>query len=97
MMELNNLINTINYKGLQKKTIIKDANLEQFVVCLEKGAEMPKHITPITAQLLVLEGTVTYCIDGDEIILSKHQHFTIPKDEIHWVVAKENSKFIVTR
>jgi mannose-6-phosphate isomerase-like protein (cupin superfamily) len=47
--------------------------------------------------LIVLEGDIVFHMKDEVFHLKKQQHFTFPKDVLHWVMANENSKFLIVR
>jgi len=97
MYKINNTINSIEYKGLKAGKLL-DINAKEILsISLEKGTVLPKHASPTDANLLVLEGTISFFIKGIKYNLLKHQIFNFPKDEEHWVEANENSKFLIIR
>jgi len=92
----NSIVNQ-NYDGLKIKQLTKNDNLEVLCVSLEKGTMFPKHESHVDAQLIVLEGHITFYIENHPIVLKTHQQFKFPKDTAHWVEAYSNSKFLIIR
>ncbi|HMB61703.1 MAG TPA: cupin domain-containing protein [Eudoraea sp.] len=88
---------SLNYNGLQTQKLVKTDKLEILSISLEKDATFPEHKSPKDAQLIVLEGAVEFYIGQRVYHLKKHQHFSFPKDKLHWVKANENSKFLIIR
>lgn len=97
MYELSNVIASLAFNGLQVKQLIKTSFLEILCVSLENGAIFPEHTSPRDAELIVLEGKLTFFISEQQFDLHKHQHFRFPKEVGHWVKAKANSKFLIIR
>ena len=97
MYNINDIINLTEYKGLKAGKLIDISAKEILSISLEKGTVFPKHTSPTDANLLVLEGAISFFINGLEYKLIKHQVFNFPKDEEHWVEANENSKFLIIR
>lgn len=97
MGQIINDINAIKYKGLQVSKLTAPDNIEVLHICLEKDTVFKKHISTKDAQLIVLEGRITFHINNEEIILDKHQIFNFAKQIEHWVEALENSKFLIVR
>jgi quercetin dioxygenase-like cupin family protein len=97
MYIINNKINEVEYKGMTTSKLV-DMDAKQILqISLEKNTIFPKHISPSDAQLLLLEGSVSFFINKNEYQISKHQVFSFPKNEEHWVKANENSKFLIIR
>lgn len=97
MYQINNTIKLQNYSGLQVSKVIKTEVLEILSICLEKGALFPEHTSPTDAQLIVIEGDISFHINDEVHQLTTQQHFNFPKETIHFVKANENSKFLIIR
>lgn len=97
MYKVNNHIKNETYSGLKIHMLSKSDVTEVLAISLEKGTIFPEHTSPRDAQLLVLEGAIDFHINKDKFSLNAHQHFNFPKEEKHWVAAKENSKFLIIR
>ncbi|MDC6390443.1 cupin domain-containing protein [Maribacter sp. PR1] len=97
MYEIGNQISGQKYDKLQVEIVVETGKFDILSISLEKDAVFPNHSSPKDAQLIVLEGTILFHIDGESYTLSKYQHFSFPKQTEHWVVAKENSKFLIIR
>ncbi|MBT8184841.1 MAG: hypothetical protein KJN76_08360, partial [Eudoraea sp.] len=82
---------------LQVKTLVSTAQLQVLCISLERRAIFPEHTSPRNAELIVLEGEITFFINEKQFNLTKHQHFSFPKEVSHWVEAIENSKFLIIR
>ncbi len=94
---INNKINETIYNEFQAGKILDIDAKEVLYISLEKGAIFPKHKSPRDANLLLLEGAVSFHINNTMYPITTNQIFNFPKDEEHWVEAIENSKFIVVR
>lgn len=97
MYQINTAISTQPFDKLKVEKLVKTNALEVLSISLEKGAIFPEHTSPTDAQLIVLEGAIDFNINGKIFNLKKHEHFDFPKEEKHWVVAKQNSKFLIIR
>lgn len=97
---MHTIIDTINlteYKGL-KISKLTDIDANQIMkVTMEKGAEFPKHASKTDVTLVVLEGRLDFFINEQKVALNKHQVFLFPKDEIHYINAIDNSKFLLIK
>lgn len=85
------------FDKLQIKKIVKTDALEILSISLEKGTTFPEHSSPRNAQLIVLEGNIIFHINEDSYQLKKQQNFNFPKATPHFVIANENSKFLIIR
>ena len=97
MYTVNKTIRKVSYKGLQAGKLLVIQAKEILHISLEKDALFPEHSSPSDANLLVLEGAIIFFINDKEYKLSKYDIFDFPKQEIHWVKAIENSKFLIIR
>lgn len=97
MYKTNNEIIDQNYDNLQVQIIVETPKYDILSISLEKDAIFPEHSSPTDAQLIVLEGDITFHIVGEPYHLKKHQRFDFPKRIEHWVKANENSKFLIIR
>lgn len=97
MYQINNTIKSQNYSGLQISKVIKTEILEILSISLEKEAIFPEHTSPTNAQLVVIEGDISFHINNEVHHLTTQQHFNFPKQVQHSVVANANSKFLIIR
>ncbi len=97
MYNVNNTISSQPFDKLQVQKIVKTDVLEILSISLEKNAVFPEHVSPTDAQLIVLEGDIVFHINDRPFRLKAQQHFSFPKEVLHWVKAKENSKFLIVR
>jgi quercetin dioxygenase-like cupin family protein len=94
---ISNQIADQSFDNLQLKKIVKTDALEILSISLEKGATFPEHTSPKDAQLIVLEGEIVFHINGTSYQLKTQQNFNFPKAIPHFVIANENSKFLIIR
>ena len=97
MYTINDVINLSEYDGLNAGKILDFNAKEALFISLEKDSVFPKHTSPTSAHLLVLEGTISFFINDETYILTKNQIFNFPEDKEHWVEASESSKFLIIR
>lgn len=97
MYHINTQINNQFCDKLQVQQLVRTKAYEVLSISMEKGITFPEHISPTDAQLIVLEGDIVFYIGGESLNLIKHEHFSFSKDVKHWVVANENSKFLIIR
>ncbi|NNE78374.1 MAG: cupin domain-containing protein [Pricia sp.] len=97
MYAINNTIKEQSFDQLQVQKLVKTDTLQILTISLEKDAVFHEHISPLDAQLVVLEGNIVFHIEGQSFQLTSQQHFSFPKDTVHWVKANENSKFLIVR
>lgn len=97
MYQINNQINSTEYKGLQVTKLSNEDEREVLFISLEKDKIFKKHISPGNARLIMLEGCIKFHINQNEYLLRKYQTFNFPKYEVHWVEAQKNSSFLIIR
>lgn len=97
MYETSNQIADQKYDKLQVRIVVETPRFDILSISLEKDAVFPKHSSPNDAQLVVLEGTITFYIDNESYPLTKYQCFSFPKHTEHWVKATLDSKFLIIR
>ncbi len=97
MFTINNSIKSQPFDNLKVQKLAKTESFEILSISLEKDTIFPEHTSLTDAQLIVLEGDITFNIKGEAFRLERQQHFSFPKEEKHWVEAHENSKFLIIR
>jgi quercetin dioxygenase-like cupin family protein len=97
MYAISDEIITQEYHNLQVKKLATTASMEILCITLEKDTLFPEHTSPRAAELVVLEGAIEFNINGKTYDLKTQQHFNFPQETAHWVLAKENSKFLIIR
>ncbi|MGB5818949.1 MAG: cupin domain-containing protein [Saonia sp.] len=97
MYTIDSTIRTQPFNQLNVQKLVKNDALEILSISLERDAIFPEHTSPKDAELIVLEGDLVFHIDGKPYALKRQQHFSFPKHTVHWVEAKENSKFLIVR
>jgi quercetin dioxygenase-like cupin family protein len=61
------------------------------VIAFKKGMVLKEHKTDISARLIVIKGEVIFKINGTEEVLKLYDEKIIPINELHSVVANEES------
>lgn len=97
MYEIGQQIKTQLIEGLQVRKPLKNEALEVLSITLEKGSVLPDHTSPRDATLIVLEGTLDFFINGKTFPLEHYEDFSFPKEEVHRVTAREDSRFLIIR
>ena len=97
MYTIKNTIKSQPFDKLKVEKVAKTDAFEILSISLEKGAIFPEHTSSTDAQLIVLEGDIFFHINGEVFHLTQQQHFSFPKEVVHWVAANENSKFLIAR
>jgi len=97
MYQTKNTIISTAYNGLTPVKLASKDACETILISLEKGHDFPEHISPRDTTLIVLDGDIDFMINDATHTIKKHQIFTFPANEKHWVRANENSKFLIIR
>jgi quercetin dioxygenase-like cupin family protein len=97
MYETNDQIADQKYDKLQVQIVVENPKFDILSVSLEKDAIFSNHSSPTDAQLIVLEGEITFHIDDESYHLTKYQCFGFPKQTEHWVQGRTDSKFLIIR
>ncbi|MEY8780420.1 cupin domain-containing protein [Allomuricauda sp. XS_ASV26] len=97
MIDIDNTIAQQPFNDLQIEQLVKNNTLEILSISLAKNAMFPKHVSPKDAHLIVLEGNINFHIQNQTVNLKEQQHFSFSKEVEHWVLAKEDAKFLIIR
>ncbi len=97
MYTIKDTIKSQPFDKLKVEKLAKTDVLEILSISLEKDSVFPEHTSPTDAQLVMLEGGIVFHTNGESYPLTKYQHFNFPKEEKHWVEAKQDSKFLIVR
>ncbi len=95
-MHKNTIIETV-VKKLNVSKIFNTDSTETLLISLEKGATFPTHTSPKDALLVVLEGSINFFINEQNILLESQQVHTFSKEVSHYVTANQNTKFLIIR
>lgn len=86
--------------SLKEKKITKQHEAESFdalTIELKKGHSIPTHDAPYTVLITVLEGCVTFNIEGEDRIMKPEQILQLDPKEAHSLEALEDSKILVLK
>ncbi|WP_418499394.1 cupin domain-containing protein [Flagellimonas sp.] len=97
MIGIDNTIAQQPFDDLQVEQLVNNPSMEILSVSLAKGALFPKHSSPKDVHLFVLEGSIDFFIENQMINLTTQQHFSFSKNVEHWVMANEDTKFLIIR
>ncbi len=79
-------------------TLLKGEHAKAFVVGLLKDQVLAKHKTANSALLIVLEGTITFKMKSQVMLLNKHDVYSIPVDVEHEVIGiEEKNSFMIIK
>tara|TARA_R110000868_G_scaffold388171_1_gene656970 strand:+ start:115 stop:408 length:294 start_codon:yes stop_codon:yes gene_type:complete len=97
MQTIIDTINLTEYKGLKISKLVNADASAIMKVTMEAGSDFLDHTSKTDVTLIVLEGKLSFMINGQNVELNKHQVFQFPKNETHSVNAIENSKFLLIK
>jgi len=92
-----NRITEAEVNGLQVSKLFESETTETLFITLEKGKIFPKHTSPKETLLVVIQGSINFHIDNKIIALKQHEIYSFLPAIEHYVIAKENSKFLIIR
>jgi quercetin dioxygenase-like cupin family protein len=73
------------------KALYKTDAFKVLAIGFKKGMVLKEHKASLPSKLIVMDGSVMYKYVNNEILLNKHDEYVIHADEIHAVVALEDS------
>jgi quercetin dioxygenase-like cupin family protein len=82
---------------IQKEQIYSNSQFESLIVSIEKGMEVSPQPAPANACLYVIEGKLTFDIEGSIHNVEKDDFFSFNKGQMHGLNAVEDSKFLISR
>ncbi|MCE2613961.1 cupin domain-containing protein [Flavobacteriaceae bacterium D16] len=97
MYEIGNQIKTQPFNGKNVRKLLKNDALEVLSITLETGSVLPEHTSPRDATLIVLEGALDFHIQEETYFLEYLEVFSFPKETLHWVEGKANTRFLIIR
>jgi len=77
------------------KVLMKNNLTRCIAIGLAENVELSDHKSPAPAQLLILKGSINYQSQSADVILNALDEFEIPQEEVHRVIAKEDSIFLL--
>tara|TARA_R110002020_G_scaffold135568_2_gene302751 strand:- start:7166 stop:7465 length:300 start_codon:yes stop_codon:yes gene_type:complete len=97
VIDIDNTIAEQPFEDLKVAQLAKTPSLEILSISLAKNAVFPKHSSPKDVHLVVLEGSMYFHIENQIITLTAKQHLRFSKETEHWVMATEDTKFLIIR
>lgn len=96
----NNIFNNVIFSTEKPSTfsVKKTEKIQQIAVALGKGAVLKKHTTPVPTNLIMMKGTITFKINGEDLIFTEGVTYEIPVKVEHEVVGNDaENLFILTK
>ncbi|MCT4604222.1 MAG: cupin domain-containing protein [Marinifilum sp.] len=94
---LKKLSNKIEVSKIRKEQIYSNSQFENLLVSVEKGMEVPPQPAPANASLYLIQGKLTFDIEGVIHIVEEDDFFSFEKGQMHGLKAEEDSKFLISR
>lgn len=94
-MKIDNVLNQIEYNQVQSKRLVTNGDQQVNMLSLEKGSEIPNHMSTKDATIIIVEGAMCFTIDRQEYELKAMDTFSFFTNDEHSVLATENVKFLI--
>ena len=92
-----NAINSLQFDGLKTNLLVNNETGKIILIYLEKGAVLAKHVSDTDASITILEGRITFEINGEIYNMQKGDLFDFKKNEVHELVGIENAKILLCK
>lgn len=96
-MLIKNAINQLNYDGLQTSLLVNNETGKIILISLEKDAVLASHVSDTDASIQIVEGEITFEINGEKYNLEKNDIFDFKKNEVHELTAIRDSKVLLCK
>ncbi len=81
--------------GVQRKTLLKDANCQYVLMSIASGTEIAEHASPRNATVHVIEGQGMLTLEDKEIVLEPGVFVFMPAATPHALKAMANLTFLL--
>ncbi len=78
------------------KPLVDNGTLRQIVFAMDKGQSMSEHRAPFVAVVQVLDGELSFGVDGETRRLAGNDWLVMPADKPHDLDAVEPTRFLLT-
>jgi len=96
-MKIENALAQIGYSKVQSKRLVTNGEQQVNILSIEKGSELPIHTSVKDATIVVLEGSMTFTVDGQDHQLKSMDTYSFGKSNQHSAIATENVKFLLVQ
>jgi quercetin dioxygenase-like cupin family protein len=79
------------------KALHKGEHFKVLVIAFTKGMILKEHKTSVYSKLTILKGSVHYHSTTNIVVLNEYDEMEIPLEEIHAIVALEDSLCLLTQ
>ncbi len=93
-----NIVGEIEYQpaSIVSKQIIKKPNGNVTLFAFAKDESLAEHTSPFDALVQILEGTMEITLGGEPHIVAGGERLLLPANVSHGLVAKANTKMLLT-
>lgn len=85
------------FNGLKVEKLLNSGTCETIMIRIEANHELPSHKTSKEALLVMQFGEAVFEIEGKKFNLKKGDHFMIPSNIEHSVIANTDSILLIIR
>ena len=96
-MKIENALSQIEYSKVQSKRLVTNGEQQVNILSIEKDSELPVHTSVKDATIIVLEGSMTFTVDGQDYQLKAMDTYSFGSANEHSAVAIENVKFLLVQ
>jgi quercetin dioxygenase-like cupin family protein len=96
-MKIENVLGQIAYDKVQSKRLVTNGEQQLNILSIEKGSELPVHTSVKDATIVVLEGSMTFSVDGQDHQLKSMDTYSFGSVNEHSARATENVKFLLVQ
>ena len=82
--------------AIVSKPLVDNGTLRQIVFAMDKGQSLSEHRAPFVAVVQVLDGELSFGVDGETRRLVAHDWLVMPADKPHDLDAVEPTRFLLT-
>ncbi len=90
-------INSLKFDGLKTNLLVNNETGKIILISLEKGAVLAKHVSETDASITIIEGEITFEINGEKYTMQQGDVFDFKKNEVHELVGIVNAKVLLCK
>ena len=93
-------INVLQEEGTGKVTsrlLLKSKKTEATLIIMQQGHQIPPHVSPVDAMVVILEGKVAFMLKDEVTVLETGDVLTFGANEKHALQALETTRFLLVK
>lgn len=93
-------INVLQEEGTGKVTsrlLLKSKRTEATLIIMQQGHQIPPHVSPVDAMVVILEGKVAFMLKDEVTVLETGDVLTFGANEKHALQALETTRFLLVK